>query len=174
MYILSQILIILSDIFCIISMMSKNKKSLIFFLLLSTILFATHYMCLGGWTGASLGLLELIFLILLYIFEINNKTHLNPYLSVITIILTIILSIITWDGYISLLPMLAMSIYLTSMIFKNVIIVKSGAFIRLILNGVYMLLLKSYFGAGLTLVILIFTIIGIIKDCKRNEIKLEK
>lgn len=154
--------------------MSKNKKSLIFFLLLSTILFATHYMCLGGWTGASLGLLELIFLILLYIFEINNKTHLNPYLSVITIILTIILSIITWDGYISLLPMLAMSIYLTSMIFKNVIIVKSGAFIRLILNGVYMLLLKSYFGAGLTLVILIFTIIGIIKDCKRNEIKLEK
>lgn len=174
MYILSQILIILSDVFCIISMMSKNKKYLIFFLLLSTVLFAIHYMCLGGWTGASIGLLELVFLILLYILEINHKTNLNPYLSVITIILTITLSIITWDGWISLLPMLAMSIYLISMIFKNVIIVKSGTFVRLVLNGIYMLLLKSYFGAGLTLVILIFTIIGIVKDYKSKEIKLEE
>lgn len=171
MYILSQILIILSDIFCIISMMSKNKKGLIFYLLLSTILFATHYMCLGGWTGACIGLLELVFLIIMYVLEINGKTKYNPYLSVATIILTIALSIVTWDGWISLLPMLAMITYLTTMMFSNVIIVKSGTFVRLTLNGIYMLLLKSYFGAGLTVVILICTIVGIVQDykIKRND-----
>jgi hypothetical protein len=33
-----------------------------------------------------------------------------------------------------------------------------------------MLLLKSYLGAGLTIVILIFTIIGIVKDYKNKKL----
>ena len=70
--------------------------------------------------------------------------------------------------------MLAMVIYLTAMMFKNVIIVKSGRFIRLTLNGIYMLLLKSYFGAGLSILILVFTIVGIVNDYKsRKEIEIK-
>lgn len=53
MYILSQILVVLSDVFCIISMLNKKKKNVVLYLLISTVLFASHYMCLGGWTGAA-------------------------------------------------------------------------------------------------------------------------
>ena len=169
MFVLSQILVILSDVAFIISMLNKNKKNVVFYLILSTILFAAHYMCLGGWTGAAIAILELVFLIVVYILELKNITKYNVLLSVSTIIATIVLSIITWDTWISLLPMLAMTIYLATMIFKNVIIVKSGTFIRLVLNGVYMLLLHSYFGAGLTIVILIFNIIGIVNDYKSKK-----
>jgi len=84
-------------------------------------------------------------------------------------IITVILSILTWDSWISLLPMSAMLVYLFGMIFTNVIVVKTGTFIRLALNGLYMLMLKSYFGAGLTIVLLIFTIIGVINDCKNKQ-----
>lgn len=170
MYILSQVLVVLSDLLCIVSMLCKKKKQVVFFLILSTIFFATHYMCLGGWTGAVIGLVELVFLILMYILEIKDKTQYSTYLSIGTIIVTIILSILTWNTWISLLPMLAMIIYLTAMMFKNVIIVKSGTFIRLTLNGIYMFLLESYFGAGLSIAILIFTIIGIVKDYKDKKI----
>lgn len=174
MYILSQILVVLSDLACIVSMLSKKKKNVVFFLIISTILFASHYVCLGAWTGAAIGLVELVFLILMYILELKDKTGYSTYLSIGTMIITIVLSIITWDTWISLLPMLAMIIYLTAMMFKNVIIVKSGTFIRLTLNGIYMLLLKSYFGAGLSIVILIFTIIGIVKDYKsKKEIEIK-
>ena len=62
--------------------------------------------------------------------------------------------------------MIAMIIYLSGLIFKNVIIVKTCTFIRITLNAIYMLLLKSYFGAGLSIVILIFTIVGIVNDYK--------
>lgn len=48
MYILSQILVVLSDLACIVSMMNKKKKNVVFFLIISTILFASHYMCLGA------------------------------------------------------------------------------------------------------------------------------
>lgn len=154
-------------------MLSKKKKNVVLFLILSTILFALHYICLNAWTGAVIAFVELVFLILLYILEKNDKTKFNLYLSIATIIITIILSIITWNTWISILPMLAMIIYLASMMFKNVIIVKSGTFIRLILNGIYMLLLKSYFGAILTVVILICTIIGIVNDVKNKKLKVE-
>lgn len=168
MYILSQILVVLSDLTCILSMLSKQKKQIVFFLLISTILLASHYICLGAWTGASIAFAELIFLILMYVLELKDKTQYSIYLSIATMIIIVVLSIITWDSLISLLPMLAMIIYLTAMIFKNVIIVKSGTFIRLTLNGIYMFLLTSYFGAGLSVLILIFTIVGIVNDYKNK------
>lgn len=169
MYILSQVLVVLSDVLCILSMLSGKKKWIVFYFILSTILFVSHYICLGGWTGAVIGTVDLVFLILMYILELKNKQKYNPYLSVATIIITILLSIITWDGWVSLLPMVAMIVYLFGMMFTNVIFVKSGAFVRLVLNGLYMFMLKSYFGAGLSIVILAFTVAGIINDCKRNK-----
>lgn len=175
MYILSQVLVVLSDLLCIISMLCKKKKQVVFFLILSTIFFATHYMCLNAWTGAVIGFIELVFLILMYILEIKDKTKYNLYLCISTMIITIILSIITWNTWISVLPMLAMVIYLSGLIFSNVIIVKTCTFTRLTLNGIYMFLLESYFGAGLSIVILIFTIVGIINDYKnKNKTMVEK
>lgn len=169
MYILSQILVVISDIFFIVSMLSKKKKNIVLFLIISTILFSIHFMCLGGWTGAAMGLVELIFLILMYLLELKEKTKYNKYVSIVTIIVTITLSILTWDTYISIFPMLYMTIYLITMMFKNVIIVKSGTFIRLILAGIYMLLLKSYFGAILSIILIVFTIIGITNDIRRKN-----
>lgn len=148
-------------------MLIKNKKNVVFFLIPSTILLAVHYMCLNAWTGAVIACVELVFLILMYIIEIKSKLQYTIYLCLGTILVIIILSIITWDTWISVLPMMAIIIYLISMIFKNVIIVKSSVFIRIFLNGIYMLLLKSYFGAGLSILILVFTIVGLVKDVKR-------
>lgn len=169
MYILSQIFIVMSDSFCIASMLSKKKKSIELFLIISTILFGAHYVCLSAWTGAAIALIELAYLISMYVLEIKNKTKYNVVLSVATMIATVILSVLTWNTWISVLPMVGMLIYLAGLIFSNVIIVKACTFIRLAINGIYMLLLGSYFGAGLTIVILIFSIIGIINDYKNKK-----
>ena len=169
MFILSQILVIVSDIFFIISMLNSKKKNLVFYLIISTILFACHYMCLGGWTGTAIAWLELVYLILMYILELKDKTAYGVYLSIATTVLTVILSLITWNTWISVLPMLAMIVYLTTMMFKKVIIVKSGALIRLTLNAIYMLILKSYFGAVLSVLIILFTIVGMINDYKNCD-----
>ena len=171
MYILSQILVLISDVFLIISTLCKKKKAVVFFLLMSTILFASHYLCLGGWTGFAIAVIELMFLIVMYILEAKQKTSYNVYLSIATSVLTIIVSILSWAGAISLLPMIAMVVYLITMCFTNLIIVKGGIFVKLALNGIYMLMLKSYLGAGLSVVILIFDIIGIIKDSKKSKVQ---
>lgn len=169
MYILSQIIVAISDVFFILSMLSKKKDNVIFYLILSTITFGAHYMCLNAWTGAIISLVELVFLIIMFILEKKNLETYNTMLSIITIFVTIGLSMVTWESWISILPMIAMIVYLLGMIFKNVIVVKSGTFIRLILNMTYMFLITSYLGAGLSLIILIFTIVGIVRDVKIRQ-----
>lgn len=170
MYILSQILIVISDLLCILSMLSKNKKKVIYFLILSTTFFALQYICLQGWTGAAIGFMEIVFLIILYVMESKNKTQYKILLSVCTMIATIIISVLTWDSWISFIPMLAMIIYLITMIFKNVIVVKSGAFIRITMNAIYMLLLESYLGSALSILILAFSVVGIVKDYNNKKL----
>ena len=173
LYILSQVLVVISDIFCIISMLNNKKKNIVLFLIVSCMLFVSHYMCLDAYTGAAIGIIEIVFLLTMYVLELKGKTKYNVLCSVITICLTIVMSVLTWDTWLSALPMLAMIIYLVAMLFANVIIVKLGTFIRLTLNGLYMLLIRSYFGAALSVVILVCTIIGIVKDYKEKN-KVEK
>ena len=174
MYILSQILIALSYLFCIISMLNKKKKNIIFYLIISTTLFILHCICLGGWTGAVIDFLEMVFLIIMFILEKKEKVQYSVYVSIITMILSVILSILTWQSWISLLPMIGLIFYLTAMMFKNVIIVKTGTFVRVTLNGVYMLLITSYLGAVLTIFMMVFTIYGIAKDIKLQKEKPKK
>lgn len=169
LYILSQIIVIISDIFCIISMLCKNKIKILINLIISTIFFGSHYALLGGWTGAITSAIELVFLIILFLLETKNKTKYNLLFSLLTIVATIVFSIITWSGAISLLPMFSMVIYLISIMFANVVIVKSGTFIRILLNAIYMLLLHSYFGAIFSVAILGFSIYGIIRDQKQKN-----
>ena len=107
---------------------------------------------------------ESIYLIFMYVLENKHIKKYNVFSTVLTMVIIVIISLLTWDSWISLLPMFAMLIYLLTMIFENIIIVKLGTFGRLILNGIYLLLVKSYLGAGLTLIIVIFTIASFVRD----------
>ena len=71
MYILSQVLVWVADVFYVLSMLNANKKGLVFYLMISDVLFASHYMCLGGWTGAATIFVDVVYLLIIYILEIS-------------------------------------------------------------------------------------------------------
>ena len=169
MFILSQVLVCIADLFFVVSMLTKNKRNLVFYLIVSDILFATHYLCLKGYTGAATIFVDTIYLIIMYILEKKDKTKYNLPVTIGAMLITILLSILTWDTALSLLPMFSMLIYLTTMIFSNVIIVKSGALVRNTLNVIYLFILTSYFGAGLEICLMISAIVGIILNIKKNK-----
>ena len=170
LYIISQVLVCLADILYVVSMLTKKKISLVMFLLFSDILFASHYFLLdGGLTGAATILVDVVYLIIMYLLEKYNKTKFNLLTTIIAMIVTIALSIVTWQGAISLMPMFSMLIYLTTMIFTNVIIVKSGALCRNLINIIYMFLIQSFFGGGLEIVLMLSAIIGIVINYKNSK-----
>ena len=169
MYILSQILVCIADLFYIISMLNKKKKGLVFYLIISDILFASHYLCLKGYTGAATICVDVAYLAIMYLLERKEKTKYNTPVTLGAMAITIALSILTWSGAISLLPMFSMLIYLTTMIFSNVAIVKAGALTRNCLNVIYMFILASYFGAGLEICLMISAIVGIILNLREKK-----
>lgn len=169
LFIISQILVCIADVFYVISMLTKKKISLVMFLLISDVLFACHYLLLpGGLTGAATIFIDVVYLIVMFLLEKYNKTKYNLLTTILTIIITIIASVLTWESVISLLPMFSMLVYLTTMIFTNIIICKSGALIRNVLNIIYMFLILSYFGASLEIVLMISAIVGIIINTKKK------
>lgn len=171
-YIISQVLVCIADVLYVVSMLTKKKISLVMFLLFSDILFASHYLLLeGGLTGAATILVDVVYLVIMYLLEKYNKTKFNLLTTIIAIAVTIILSILTWETALSLLPMFSMLIYLFTMIFKNLVIVKSGALVRNTLNVIYMFLIASYFGAGLEIALMGSAIVGIIINWKHNKNK---
>ena len=171
MYILSQILVCIADLFYVVSMLNKNKKGLVFYLIISDVLFASHYLCLGGYTGAATIFVDVVYLAIMYILEKKEKTKYNIYVTLAAMVITIGLSILTWNTALSLLPMFSMLIYLTTMIFSNVVIVKTGALVRNTLNVIYMFIITSYFGAGLEICLMISAIVGIILNIREKKVK---
>lgn len=169
MFILSQILVCIADCFYVTSMLSKNKKGLVLFLILSDILFAIHYLCLGGWTGAAIVFVDAIYLSIMFTLENKQKTQYTIHITICTILITILIAIITWDTAISLLPMFSMLIYLVGMISSNIIFVKTGALIRNTLNVIYMFILASYLGAALEICLMMSAIVGIVLNIKRKK-----
>ena len=171
-YIISQVLVCLADLLYVISMLTKKKISLVTFLFISDVLFASHYFLLdGGLTGAATILIDVVYLVVMFLLEKFDKTKFNLLTTILAIIATIIVSIFTWESAISLLPMFSMLTYLTSMMFTNLIICKTGALIRNTLNVIYMFLIASYFGAGLEIVLMISAIVGIILNYNTNKKK---
>lgn len=169
MYILSQVLVCIADLFYVLSMLNSKKKGLVFYLMVSDILFASHYLCLGGWTGAATIFVDVVYLLVMYILEKKEKTKYGLYATVVAMIITIVLAILTWDTALSLLPMFSMLLYLTGMIFTNTVFVKTGSLLRNTLNVIYMFILASYFGAGLEICLMISAIVGIILDYRRQK-----
>ena len=170
MYILSQVLVCIADLFYVLSMLNSKKKGLVFYLLVSDVLFASHYMCLGGWTGASIIFVDVVYLLIMYILEKKEKTKNNLITTVFAMIITVVLAVLTWDTALSLLPTFSMLLYLVGMIFTSTIFVKIGSFLRNTLNVVYMFILASYLGVGLEVCLMISAIVGIILDSKRQKL----
>ena len=173
MYILSQVLVVLADGLYVGSMLQKKKFWLTLFLLLSNILFATHYICLGAITGGFLLYLDVVFLIVMLTLEKFNKQKYSIVAVIATMIGTVIITIFTWNGAISLLPMFSMLVYLIGMIFKNIVLVKCGAVLRNLLNIIYMVIITSYIGASLEVCLMISGIVGAVLSFRKNKLKVE-
>lgn len=170
MYITSQILVCIADIFYVLSMLSKKKINLLVLLIISDVLFAAHYFLLaGGLAGGTTILLDAVFLVVIYILEKKEKMQYNKIATIIASCLTIMLSLIAWEGALSLLPMFAMLSYFATICFKNMAIVKIGAILRNLFNTIYLFLIASYFGGGLGIMLIISAIVGAILSYKTNK-----
>lgn len=171
MYIASQVLVGIADILYVCSMLSKTKMSFAAFMVVSDLFFASHFLFLdGGITGSLLIYVDILYLLILFILQKYKKTKYNTLVTIITMVVDVAISVVIMilnKSVISLLPLFSILIYLTGMIFKNVVFVKGGAMVKNALNIVYMILITSYVGAALEFCLMISAMIGMILSYRR-------
>lgn len=169
MYIASQILIILSDITFIISVFSKNKLAIVFWLIFCDIFLASHYMLLGGFTGTYIVFTDIAFLIITYILKKKQKEKGIMYLGIGFSAISILIGVLTWSSFYSLLPMIGMTNYFVCMGINNLLINKVSLAINNICNTIYMFLLQSYIGGALNIILIICSITASIITYKKSK-----
>ena len=171
-YIISQILVCIADIFYVSAMLTKKRSGLLFGLIMSDILFGTHYFLLNAHTGAMILMADIAFLCIMFVLNKHGKQQSYWYISLIFAVTTVIITIFTWNTAISLLPMFGMVTYFCGMGFSKLYISKSGGAVRNLCNIIYMVLITSYVGAALEFLLLISAIVGIIETIKLNKKKI--
>lgn len=147
-------------------MLTKKKRYLVSILFVSDVLFALHYLLLGGYSGAAIIMVDAIYLIATFILEKYKKNKYVPYATIVSMCLIVLLTAKLWQGPISLLPMFAILFFLLGIMFKNMVIVKLGSIIRNTLNLIYMILLSSVLGAILQVCLITSSLIGMIISIK--------
>lgn len=177
-YILSQIFTIITYALLGLTYYAKDRKKILVISFLSIVANGIAYILLNAWTGLAMCIVALIRNIIFILDERKNgKNHtINKKDIVILIILyliTIISTVFTYDGFLSLLSVFATSIYTFSVWQKKPSVYKILGIPGGILWILYNIYIKSIFGIILELILLICSISGYFlekkKVCKTEE-----
>lgn len=171
LYILSQIFIILNYVFLVITYQLKNKEKILLFSIAAQSASGLSYICLGAYTGLAMAIISIFRNIIFIINEKKNgvteKTTTNEILMLLVIYaLTIILSVITFNGFLSLLSVFATMLYTFSVWQKSTRTYKILGIPVSLLWLSYNIYIHSIFGIILECVLMISAIIGFNREKK--------
>lgn len=167
-FIFAQIFGLLGALAMLISNWQKTRNKVLSLLILDSICYFMQYILLGAITGAFTNVVGLIRTI---IFKYKDKYEILQSNIILFIILSIYLlvGILTYDGIISLLPVIAAMIYTAVLWQDNVRIIRIGTFIMILSCFIYNIAVAAYTGAIVEGILLISSILAIIKLDILNE-----
>lgn len=165
MFWLAQIFGIVALIILIISFQKNSKNTLLKYQIFSSLFFAIQYLCLNAITGCLMNLMTLIRNIIYKKFEKVPVIYLLLIITAMTV-----LSIFSYNGFISLLPALAVILYSIALWQKNLTITRITEVISCSLFIVYNIKVLAITGLISTIIEMTFAIIAIYRfDIKKQN-----
>lgn len=174
MYVLSQIFTIITYILLAITYYAKDRKTVLTISFLSLIANGFAYAFLNAYTGLAMCFIALIRNIIFLIDEKKNGksekiTKKDIVILIILYVISVVFSIITYDGPLSLLSVVATMLYTYSVWQKKTGVYKMLGIPIGILWILYNLYVKSIFGIILETILLICSTTGYILEKKKSK-----
>lgn len=110
MVVLAQILALFAILFWVISILLKNKKNILLMQVIANGIYGIEYLLLGAFSAASMNFLSFLRL-LVYYFYTSLNIKMPKWILFVFIALVLLFGIITYDGLISLLPIIITVLY---------------------------------------------------------------
>lgn len=166
-FILGQIFGAIALIILVISLQKNDRKELIKLQVLSCFGYFLQYCFLSAWTGALMNLICGIRNIVYY--KKNKKV--SKFVIALFCIMMIVVSIFSYNGPISLLPMIATALYTIFLGIGNITTIRIVETISCTLFLIYNVKVKAITGLIATIVELIAVIIALINERKQKNSK---
>lgn len=168
--ILSFICIVCSALIYALSLQFNRKKSILITQVFSSSLYLlSYFFILNLYAAASVGLATAVIEIFrVIVFYLINKTEKfnsqknNILAALFFSCLLIISAVFTWNGWITLLPIVGGVIVSFAMGSKNLLMMKVAFVIQSILTIIYLFFLTLWFNAYSQIIVLVFSIIGLV------------
>lgn len=168
MFILAQIFGTLMLIVNVLAMQMKDKKNIIFMLLLANLFAVFNFVFLNGYSGAIICGFAIIQTIINNFYEKKGK-KLPFLLLMIFIIISIILGIFTFKGIIDILPIVCSILYSLIIVQSKERIIRILSLINIVLWLIYDLFFMAYVAAISDILVVASTLIGMYRfDFKKN------
>ena len=161
--IIAQIIGFIAFIASLISYHRKSKKAILGSMLISYVLFIIHYVLIGAYSGCITKVLA-IFRNYFIILKDKYKKLSSIYFLLLFVMLYVIVSIFAFDGIISILPLIAGTIYIIFIWNGNDMVVRKTAFFCYFLWLIYNIFVLSIPGIVSDIVAIISTFIAIINN----------
>lgn len=159
-YIISQIFVIIQYLFLAATYHTKTKKQILIFNTIACASSALSFMFLSAYSGCVMSILAILRNYLFY--KQNNKKDINS--LVIVLIVLVFLTIITYDGFFSLMPSIGTLLYTLSVWQNDRKIYRIFGIPIEISWLIYHIYVFSIFGIILEIILFIVVVIGIMKE----------
>ncbi|MBT3245029.1 MAG: YgjV family protein [Bacteroidetes bacterium] len=104
--------------FLVLAFQQNNRKKILFLILAGQIIFLGHFILLGAWTAVAMNIVGAV-RTLIFSYKEQNKWANKPYWPFFFIACFIVFGALTWQGWYSILPIIAMSIETIGLWMKN-------------------------------------------------------
>lgn len=175
-YIASQVLTVIMYILLGITYQIQDRKKVLIINVASLIVNAIIYILLNAYSGMSMCVVALIRNFIFLIDEKKNgKSDKISKKDVVILVLIYIAcgicAAFTFDGFLSLFSIFATMVYTYSVWQKNIKVYKFAGILVSVCWIIYNLYVKSVFGVILEAALLICTIIGCIREVRREKVQ---
>ncbi|MBR3386525.1 YgjV family protein [Candidatus Saccharibacteria bacterium] len=165
-FVVAQAFGILGLIAMIISLFQKSRRQMLFFVILNCVFFIFEYTFLGAFAGMGGNIVALGRTVLFR--EKERNEHLNNiWVYVCVMSAYLVTSFLTFDGFISLLPIIAEYIYTTALWQSEVSRIRYGTAVMVVFWLIYDLIVCAYPSAICDFIVLSSAIVSIVKFWKK-------
>ena len=166
-FIVAQIFGALALAILIISLQKNSKTKLLLYQSISSLLYALQYLFLNAYTGC---FMNLICMIRNMIFNQYPKKRPPIYWLIITIVLMIFFSSLSYTGVISFLPMIAVILYSIALWHGNLTVIRTTEIISCSLYILYNIKVLAITGLIATIIEFVGAILAVYKfDIKKKK-----
>ena len=167
-FIIAQVFGAFGLIAMIISLFQKDRGRVLFFVIFNCIFFIVEYLLLGAFAGMGGNIVALARTVLFKKKDEDERFN-KIWIYIGVMAAYTVMAFLTFDGPISLLPIIAEYIYATALWQTNVSHIRYGTAIMVVFWLVYDIIVCAYPSAICDTIVFTSTIVSIVKFWKKND-----